>query len=362
MSRYPSETDYQHGSVQRVGVLVANLGTPEAPTTGAVRRYLKQFLSDPRLIELPRLVWWLILNGVILRVRPRRSAEAYRKVWTEEGSPLLTINQALVEKLKKALPSLGDRDVVMTLGMTYGEPSIARALDEIHRASVSELIVLPLYPQYSATTTGSVFDQVANWIKRTRRLPNITLKSSYHDRPAYIHAIADSVRAYWNAEGRGDRLLFSFHGIPRRYLDSGDPYHCQCFKTARLVAAALELKENEFSVSFQSRVGREEWLRPYTDEQLEEWGSQGGGVIDVVCPGFSIDCLETLEEIAMENRENYREAGGEDLRYIPCLNDSHDHVALLQEIVTESAVAAPIDSVEDRQRQRESALEAGAKQ
>lgn len=361
MSRYPAETEYSHGSVPRIGVLVANLGTPDAPTTKAVRRYLRQFLSDPRLIELPRWLWWLILNLVILVIRPRRSAEAYAKIWTDEGSPLLKINERLVEKLTAALPQFNDQDVIFELGMSYGSPGIQSALDKLHASSISELLVLPLYPQYSATTTASVFDQVAIWLQRTRRVPNVTLINAYHDRPDYIEALARSIEEFWSEKGRGDRLLLSFHGIPRRYLESGDPYHCHCYKTARLLAERLQLNDDEYTVSFQSRVGREEWLRPYTDELLEEWGASATGVVDVACPGFSIDCLETLEEIALQNRESYLDAGGKDLRYIPCLNDSEDHVAMLSKLVQERIIAIPVDSEEQRRGARERALGAGAK-
>ncbi len=361
MPRYRRETQFEHGAIQRVGVLIANLGTPDAPTTGAVRRYLREFLSDPRLIELPRVVWLLILHGVILRIRPRRSAEAYQKVWTDEGSPLLFLNQRLVEKLRTALPESGGRALIYELGMSYGSPALTDALERLHQQNICKLVVLPLYPQYSATTTGSVFDQVARWIQGTRRIPDLTLLSSYHDRPAYIKALAASIRSHWESHGRGDRLLFSFHGIPRRYLESGDPYHCHCLKTARLVATELGLSEDAYFLSFQSRVGREEWLRPYTDELLIEWGQQATGVVDVVCPGFSVDCLETLEEIAMQNRENYQEAGGEDLRYIPCLNDSDAHVSLLAEMLAEQTQTRPVDDADVRDRQARQAVEAGAK-
>lgn len=361
MSRYRAETEFDHGSLPKIGVIVANLGTPDAPTTGAVRRYLRQFLSDPRLIELPRWLWWMILNLVILVIRPPRSAEAYAKIWTDEGSPLLKINERLVEKLGRAMPEHNGQEVLVELGMSYGSPSIQSALDSLHASNISELVVLPLYPQYSATTTASVFDQVAFWMQRTRRVPNVSLINAYHDRPDYIEALAKSIENYWAENERGDRLLLSFHGIPRRYLESGDPYHCHCYKTARLLAARLKLDETDYSVSFQSRVGKEEWLRPYTDELLQEWGASASGIIDVVCPGFSIDCLETLEEIALQNRELYLEAGGQDLRYIPSLNDSDDHVELLSTLVRERMIGLPMDSEPARRGSRERALGAGAK-
>lgn len=361
MPRYRAETEYDHGSLPKIGVLVANLGTPDAPTSSAVRRYLRQFLSDPRLIELPRWLWLMILNLVILVIRPSRSAKAYAKIWTDEGSPLLTISERLVEKLGRAIPEHNGQEVLVELGMSYGSPSLLSALDTLHASNISELVVLPLYPQYSATTTASVFDQIAVWLKRTRRIPSISLINAYHDRPDYIEALAKSIEDYWAKNERGDRLLLSFHGIPRRYLDSGDPYHCHCYKTARLLATRLKLSDADYTVSFQSRVGKEEWLRPYTDELLGEWGVSGTGVIDVICPGFSIDCLETLEEIALQNRELYLKAGGKDLRYIPSLNDSDAHVEMLSNLLRDRMLVLPMDSEAQRSASRELALSAGAK-
>ena len=313
---------------RRTGLLVVNLGTPAAPTTPAVRRYLAEFLSDPRVVELPRWLWLPILHGFVLRVRPARSAAAYRKIWTPAGSPLLANSRAIATALAERLGS-GHR---VRLAMSYGEPSIDAALEEL-AAEVERLVILPLYPQFSASTSGSVFAAVTAKLAQRRFVPELRFISHYHEHPRYIAALADSVREFRAANGSGERLLFSFHGLPRRMVDAGDPYRGQCLATAGRVAAALGLDEKAWRVSFQSRVGRAEWLRPYTDETVRRWGKQGLGDIDVVCPGFAADCLETLEEIAMQNAELYRASGGGALRYVPALNARPDHVALLAALV-----------------------------
>lgn len=348
MPSYHGEAEFEHDSAGTTGVLLVNLGTPDDPSPGAVRRYLREFLSDPRVIETPRWLWLTILHGIILRIRPARSAAAYRKIWTSEGSPLLTISQRLTKMLGGEL-----HDATVELGMSYGNPSISSALDKLRARRVRRLIVLPLYPQYSATTVGTVFDLVAKHFNKQRWIPELSFVTHYHDRPAFIQALAASVRRFWEANGRGERLLFSFHGIPKSYLLKGDPYHCQCLATARLVATELGLEDAQWHVSFQSRVGREEWLRPYTDDTMRLWGGEGVGDIDVVCPGFSIDCLETLEEIAMQNRDLYQSCGGGELRYVPCLNDSSEHVEFLSAIVQEkmrglSTVHEPLDDLSAR--------------
>lgn len=328
---YIGEHDYVHGTPERIGVLVVNLGTPDAPTTSAVRRYLKQFLSDPRVIEVPRLIWWFVLR-VILLIRPAKSAAAYRKVWREEGSPLLHHSRQQVEALWSQLGRRCAGPVSVLLGMRYGNPSIPAALEQLRRENVRRLLVLPLYPQYSATTTGSTFDAVADVLKRTRWLPELRFVNHYHDHEGYIRALANSVREHWQKLGRGELLLFSFHGLPKRYLLAGDPYHCECHKTARLVAEMLGLKAGEYRVTFQSRVGREEWLQPYTDVTVRELARSGMKKLDVISPGFSADCLETLEEIAMQNAEFFHDNGGESLRYIPALNDREDHIRFLADL------------------------------
>ncbi len=329
--RYIGEEDHVHGTPERIGVLVVNLGTPDAPTPSAVRRYLKQFLSDPRVIETSRIVWWFVLR-VILLIRPRRSAHAYRKVWREDGSPLLHFSRRQADALRSALGARCPGPVSVALGMRYGNPSIPAALDALRQENVRRLLVLPLYPQYSATTTASTFDAVADVLKRTRRLPEVRMVNHYHDAEGYIRALANSIREHWEANGRGEMLLFSFHGLPQRYLQAGDPYHCECHATARLVAERLDLGSHEYRVTFQSRVGREEWLKPYTDMTVRELGRNGVRTLDVVCPGFSADCLETLEEIAMQNAAFFRESGGSALRYIPALNDRDDHIRFLADL------------------------------
>jgi ferrochelatase len=333
--------DFDHSSPERLGVLLVNLGTPSAPTKAAVRRYLKEFLWDPRVVEVPRPIWWLILNGVILNLRPRRSAHAYQTVWTEAGSPLLVNSRAQQGALQVALDERLPGPVSVALGMRYGEPSIASGLAELRDRGARRLLVLPLYPQYSATTTASVFDAVTTELQRWRWLPELRLVNHYHDEPDYIAALADSVRRFQRQHGEPDRLLMSFHGVPKRYLLAGDPYHCECQKTGRLLAHALGLVPEEWALSFQSRVGREEWLRPSTDETLAQWGRQGVRKVQVLCPGFSADCLETLEEIAMQNRETFLKAGGAEYDYIPCLNDGEVHINMLAGLVEQHCQGWP---------------------
>lgn len=341
MPRFESLPKYEHGLPESLGVLLVNLGTPDEPTPSAVRRYLAEFLSDPRVVELPRVIWWLILHGYILRTRPARSAAAYRKIWTGQGSPLLLHTLDIATTMQDKLSARLSGAVHVEVGMTYGQPSIDTALEKMYAQCVRRIIVLPLYPQYSGTTTASVFDAVTRSLSRRRWVPELRFINHYHDAAGYISALATSVRDHWDMHGRGERLLMSFHGVPKRTLLDGDPYHCQCQKTARLVAEALELDDAEWQVSFQSRVGREEWLRPYTDETLQKWGKARTGLIDVLCPGFAADCLETLEEIEMQNATLFRSAGGGDLRYIPALNARDDHVAFLSRTVEKNVAGWP---------------------
>ncbi|HEX2586544.1 MAG TPA: ferrochelatase [Steroidobacteraceae bacterium] len=322
---------YDHRSPEKVGVLLVNLGTPAAPTTAAVRRYLKQFLSDQRVIDYPRWFWLPILHGVILRVRPSRSAHAYQQIWTEQGSPLLVNTNALAKELQSEL-QVTDADIQLTVGMTYGEPSIGNALKKLREANVRKILVLPLYPQYSVSTTASVFDAVANALKTDFWLPELRFINSYHDDDQYISALAQSVAAHWQ-QHELNHLLMSFHGLPQRYLYQGDPYHCHCLKTGRLIAEKLQLKQGEWSVSFQSRVGREKWLQPYTEQTLMNFPAQGIKRVSVICPGFAVDCLETLEEIAIRNREDFMAAGGEKFDYIAALNSDASHVTLLSKLI-----------------------------
>lgn len=335
MSAFISEPAYCHASPAPVGVLVTNVGTPDAPTSSAVRRYLAEFLWDPRVIELPRPLWWLILHGVVLRLRPARSAAAYQKIWTTAGSPLLLNTQAQAKELSEALTERLEAPVEVVAAMRYGNPSIESGLEALRTAGARRILVLPLYPQYAGATTGSTFDAVAAVLKRWRWLPDLCFVSHYHDHPGYIEALVESVRDAWRDRARPQRLLFSFHGIPKRYFLNGDPYHCECQKTARLVAERLGLPDQSWAIAFQSRVGREEWLKPYTDETLQGWAGAGVSSVDVLCPGFSADCLETLEEIDQQYRALFLGAGGESFSYIPALNARSTHIRALADLVVE---------------------------
>jgi ferrochelatase len=315
-------------SVQ-TAVLLVNLGTPAAPTAKAVRAYLAEFLSDRRVIDYPRWLWWPILHGVILRLRPRRSAHAYRRIWDAKGSPLRWGSEALARALQAELGG----SVRVALAMRYGEPAVGETIAALQAEGARRLLVLPLYPQYSATSTGSAIDAVADAMKALRWPPELRLVNDYHDDPGHIDALAASIERWWAAHGRGDRLLLSFHGIPERYVRLGDPYAGQCLTTARLLRERLGLDESQLVVSFQSRVGRERWLEPYTDATVRRLAGEGVRRLDVACPGFAVDCLETLEEIAMQNRDFFRAAGGTDLRYIPALNDSEEQARSLAALV-----------------------------
>lgn len=328
---------------ESVGILLANVGTPDEPTPTAVRRYLKQFLSDPRVVEMPRLIWWFALHGFILRVRPARSAEGYRKIWTDKGSPLLLHSEEIAGALQSMLSSRMTTKVHVEIAMSYGNPSLGTALKKLYARNVQRIVMLPLYPQYSGSTTGSVFDAVTTQLAKLRWVPEFRFINHYFDSANYIEALAASIRDHWQQQGRGERLLFSFHGLPVQMLDAGDPYYHHCKETATRVAVALELSADDFLMGFQSRAGRGEWLQPYTDEMLKEWGAAGCGKIDVVCPGFAADCLETLEEIAIRYAEVYTEAGGGELRYIPALNARDDHIACLADLV-ESNITGWADS------------------
>lgn len=317
------------------GILLTNLGTPDSTDTADVRRYLKEFLSDPRVVETPRLIWWLILNGIILRTRPKHSAEAYRKIWTEEGSPLLTISRRIAQSLQGRLDKEECSPFKVVLAMRYGSPSIADGLEQLRQANARRVLVLPLYPQYSATTTASTFDEISRVLQQWRWIPELRFVNHYHDHPGYIQALASSVERFQKENGGCDRLLFSFHGIPRSYSDQGDPYPEECRVTAEKLAAALELEPGQWAISFQSRLGRQEWVKPYTDRTLEQWGSEGVKSVQVLCPGFPADCLETLEEIGVENRETFLAAGGRSYSYIPALNSDPDHISMLNRLVAQ---------------------------
>jgi len=330
-----SNFSYSHESLPTTGILLINLGSPDAPTTPALRRYLAEFLADPRVTEMPRWLWWLILHGIILRVRPRRSALKYQKIWTETGAPLLNISNSQIQAIHQAVEAHFFGPMMVALGMRYGSPSIAAGLEYLRQANARRILILPLYPQYSSATTGSVFDAVADVLKRWRWLPDIRFISHYHDHPGYIHALSTQIKNYWNKHGIPDKLLFSFHGIPKRFFLAGDPYYCECQETARLVTEQLELSKEKWQVVFQSRFGREEWLKPYTDHTLAALGKKGVGRVDVICPGFAADCLETLEEIDIENRQIFIQAGGKEFHYIPALNDNVEHIQALLELVVQ---------------------------
>lgn len=322
----------QHAGAQ-TGVLLINLGTPETPDARSLRRYLGEFLADPRVVELHPLLWRPILHGIILRLRPSRSAENYRKIWTGEGSPLLAISRQQLKALQAEAADLNLDRLHLELGMRYGQPSIQQGLERLLAKGIDRLLVLPLYPQYSATTTASAFDQLARVLRTVRSVPELHVVRSYADHPGYIQALAASVREHQAEHGVPDRLLISFHGIPQDYADQGDPYPNECQTTARLLAQALDLEPHQWQLCYQSRFGLKPWLQPYTDERLKAWGRQGIKKVQVICPGFSADCLETLEEIAIQNKEFFLQAGGEDYSYIPALNARPDHIQALATLI-----------------------------
>ncbi|WP_430392307.1 ferrochelatase [Dyella sp. 20L07] len=339
---YTGPADASNDQPIQAGVLLVNLGTPDAPTAKAVRPYLAEFLGDSRVIDYPRWLWWLILHGVILRVRPARSAHAYQRVWTPQGSPLRVGSEALTARLQDEMHRLRPNGRIrVALAMRYGQPSVQRQIAQMQREGVRRLLVLPLYPQYSATSTGSVIDAVADAMKALRWPPELRIINDYHDDAAHIEALARSIEHWWSEHGRGDKLLLSFHGIPERYVRSGDPYFDQCQATAAALRTRLQLDDSHMLVTFQSRVGREPWLQPYTDVTVRELAASGVKRLDVACPGFSVDCLETLEEIAMQNHEFFREAGGDELRYIPALNDTREQVESLAQLLLRHASGWP---------------------
>ena len=330
-------------SVEKVGVILVNLGTPSAANTLSVARYLRQFLSDPRVVEVPKLPWWLLLNFLIVPLRSRKVSENYRSIWLDEGSPLKVITERQVAALQAAFNDefceeksggiKNSREFICTYAMTYGDQSIASSVQSLRDQGVKKIVLLPLFPQYSASTTAAVYDQLAELVKKYRHIPDIRVVHHYYDSPAYIAALADSVRQHWQNNGQAECLLMSFHGIPKKYVDQGDPYYAQCLETARALAQNLELTSQQWACSFQSRFGRLEWVKPYTDVVLQKWAARGLASVDVICPAFSSDCLETLEEIDQVNHQLFVEAGGEKFTMIPCLNDSPLHIQLFKELV-----------------------------
>lgn len=327
---------YQHGMPHQTGILLINLGTPDAPTPQALRPYLKQFLSNPRVVEIPQWIWWPILNGIILNTRPKKSAEKYAQIWTPEGSPLKVHTARQTSLLRVKLAERIQPVPLIEYAMSIGRPSISAVLRGMMEQGCGRILVLPLYPQYAASSTGSAFDEIFAQLGSMRNVPALRIVKHYHDHPGYIAALAQNVRDHWREIGSPGKLVMSFHGIPRSSLDKGDPYHCECQKTGRLLAESLELDSSQYQICFQSRFGRAEWLRPYTAATLEQLGNENVGRVDVICPGFISDCLETLEEIAMEGKTIFMQAGGREFHYIPCLNERGDWIEALADIAFEN--------------------------
>lgn len=345
-----------------MGIVWVNLGSPDAPTPSALRRYLARFLADPRVVELPRALWWPILHGIILNVRPRKSAAKYATIWTPEGSPLKVWTERQAKLLQGLLGERGHR-VQVRWAMRYGQPAVGAALDTLKAAGCTRILVLPAYPQYCAATTASAFDEVYAWASGLRWVPELRFVNQYHDDAGYIGALAARVRAHWAQHGRPERLVMSFHGMPARTLQRGDPYHCQCHKTGRLLAEALELPPEQAAVTFQSRFGKAQWLQPYTEPTLVALAQQGVRRVDVVCPGFTADCIETLEEIDQEARAAFLGAGGQAFHYIPCLNDDIGWVRALADIAERHLAGWPTKQETDpaaSAASRERALALGA--
>ncbi|MBY0578352.1 MAG: ferrochelatase [Burkholderiales bacterium] len=359
---FKPEPLYSHGRIKQTAVLIVNLGTPEAPTKEALKPYLREFLSDPRVVEIPRAVWWTILNGYILNTRPAVSAKKYAQIWTREGSPLKRHTESQAKLLQGFLVEKSGSPVLVDFAMRYGNPSIAEAIDRLKTKGCDRLLVIPLYPQYAASASGTVFDSVFDCMKTLRNPPELRIIKHFHDHPGYIEALAANISGYWKKNGRPEKLVISFHGVPRRTLEKGDPYHCECLKTGRLLATALNLPEAGYAITFQSRFGRAKWLEPYTVQVLETLGKQKCARVDVVCPGFVSDCLETLEEINMEVKTSFMNAGGGEFNYIPALNESETWIHALTDIAMENLhgwldTPDPIDAATSRER----ALKMGAK-
>ncbi|MBY0575369.1 MAG: ferrochelatase [Gallionellaceae bacterium] len=333
---YQPEPAFTHGTPEQTGILLVNLGTPDAPTPDAVRAYLKEFLSDPRVVEMPKAIWWFILNVIILNTRPKKSAAKYASVWLPEGSPLRVYTEKQASLLQGYLGERTKAAFVVDYAMRYGNPSIPGVLRKLKEQNCQRILVVPMYPQYAASTTATVCDIVFGELQQMRNIPALRIIKSFGDHPGYIKALAGNINGYWMKHGRPEKLLMSFHGLPRDTLDKGDPYHCECHKTARLLAQQLGLQPEQYAVSFQSRFGKKDWLEPYTTAMLKKLGAQKTRRLDVVCPGFTADCLETLEEIAQEGKEDFQHAGGGEYHYIPCLNDRNDWIHALTGLVLDN--------------------------
>jgi ferrochelatase len=360
---FQQEPPFSHGQSPRTAVVLCNLGTPDEPTAPALRRYLAEFLSDHRVVEIPKPIWWLILHGIILRVRPKKSAAKYASVWMPEGSPLKVWTEKQATLLRGYLGERGHQ-VTVRYAMRYGNPSIPAVLDELKAQGMTRVLFIPAYPQYSGTTTASVFDAVATWGLNIRNLPEIRFVNRYHDDAGYIEALAKKVRQHWMHHGQADQLVMSFHGVPERTLMLGDPYHCECHKTARLLAERLGLSKDRYLVTFQSRFGKAKWLQPYTEPTLQALAKEGVKSVDLICPGFTSDCLETLEEINMEAREAFLHAGGKTFNYIECVNDSPDWIRALTDLAERHMQGWPTLQADDPmalKASRERALALGSK-
>ncbi len=367
--KYLGKSDYNHSTNENIGVLITNLGTPDEATPAALRKYLAEFLWDPRVVEFPRPLWWLVLNLIILRIRPKSSAATYAKIWSDQGSPLMVHTKSQLQGLRDKLSQNKLDFIEIDFAMRYGNPSIESALLEMQNKNVTRLLVMPLYPQYSGSTTGSTFDAVASVFNKLRWMPELRFINNYADDKNYIKSCVDRIKQYWLTQNQSQLLIFSFHGLPKRYLLAGDPYHCQCHKTARLIAEELGLNDSQWRVTFQSRFGREEWLQPYTDKTLEVLPNENIKSVDVFCPGFSADCVETLEEIDMLNREIFMQAGGESFNYIPALNDTDLHIDAIYQLITQHLQGWPLvdyknnaDLAAEKKMQQQLAKQIGANQ
>ena len=370
-SNFQPEPRFKHGTAPKTAVLLVNLGTPDAPTPSAVKNYLAEFLSDPRVVEIPKPIWWLILHGIILRVRPKKSAAKYASIWLDKdvdatssrGSPLRYWTSQQANLLQAAL-NAASHQVIVRYAMRYGNPSIAQEMDRLKTEGATRILVLPLYPQYSAATTASVADAVFDWGKQQRALPELRFVNRYHDHGGYIQMLAGRVRESWQKNGQAQVLVMTFHGVPERTLHLGDPYHCECLKTARLLAEALALSKEQYRVTFQSRFGKAKWLQPYTEPTLVALAKAGIEHVDVICPGFTSDCLETLEEIDMEARAAFHGAGGKQFNYIACPNDNLEWIGVLRTIAEQHLggwdTKSSVNEIE-LQQSRARALMAGAK-
>ena len=360
---YQTEPAYAHGAAEKTAVLLVNLGTPESPTGPAVKPYLREFLGDPRVVEIPKAVWWLILNGVILNVRPKKSAAKYATIWLPQGSPLKVYTERQTALLQGYLgEKTKGTQLVVDYAMRYGNPSIPSVLARLKQQNCQRILLLPMYPQYAASATGTACDVVFNELATQRNMPALRTIKHFHDHPGYIAATAQNIRDYWTVHGRPEHLVMSFHGVPRYTLDKGDPYHCECQKSGRLIAEALGLSKAQYTISFQSRFGKAEWIQPYTTATLQALGKKKTRRVDVVCPGFVADCLETLEEIAQEGKEDFLHAGGGEFHYIPCLNDRPEWIHALTDLVLDN-LQGWLDKPDATQREqsRLRALAAGAK-